>query len=106
MDTIVSPTYIRIVIRSSNRWSFVNGERFYNPYNFPNLSQENLFRFLGLTMKQVANELRKINNAAPGYYLADIVERKYYYCGTEWEDVKRTLREELGIGRLDPSSVE
>ncbi len=34
---------------------------------------------------------------------ADIVERKYYYCGTEWDDVKRTLREELGIGRLDPS---
>ncbi|BDA71394.1 hypothetical protein RIVM261_002900 [Rivularia sp. IAM M-261] len=56
-------------------------------------------------MKEVANELRKINNAAPGYYLADIVERKYYYCGTEWEDVKRTLREELDIGRLDPSSV-
>lgn len=106
MDSIVYPGYICLVLRLKNRWRFLSGETFYNPYNFPSFKLEDLFLFLGLTMKQVANELRKINNAAPGYYLADIVERKYYYCGTEWEDVKRTLREELGIGRLDPSSVE
>lgn len=45
---------------------------------------------------------RKINNATHGFYLANILEKKYYYCGTEWEDVERTLREDLGIGALDP----
>ncbi len=98
MDTILYPTYIRLIIRVSNRWRFIDGQPFYNPYNFPSLKQEDLFCFLGLTMKGVANELRKINNALPGYYLADIVEKKYYYCGVDWEDVKRTLRDEFNIG--------
>lgn len=35
------------------------------------------------------------------WYLADILDKKYYYCGTEWLDVKVKLRE-LGIGKPDP----
>ncbi|BAZ12981.1 hypothetical protein NIES4071_48150 [Calothrix sp. NIES-4071] len=93
MDTIVYPGYICLVLRLKNRWHNLCGETFYNPYNFPIYKLEDLFLFLGLTMKEVANELRKINNAAPVITSADIVERKYYYCGTEWDDVKRTLRE-------------
>jgi len=52
-------------------------------------------------MKQVANELRRINNGKQGYYIANILDKKYYYCGSEWEDVKTKLRE-LGIGRENP----
>ena len=52
-------------------------------------------------MKKVANQLRLINNGKEGFYIADIKDKKYYYCGTEWEDVKNKLRE-LGIGRDDP----
>ncbi|TBR56670.1 hypothetical protein B4U84_28835 [Westiellopsis prolifica IICB1] len=46
-------------------------------------------------------ELFRINGGKQGYYIADIQDKKYYYCGTEWEDVKLKLGE-LGIGRPDP----
>ena len=52
-------------------------------------------------MKQVANELRSINGGKQGYYIANILDKKYYYCGTEWKDVKTKFRE-LGIGRDNP----
>lgn len=102
MDAIVYPGYVRVVIRNASGWHFVKDKPFYNPLNFPSLEQSDIFSMLGVTMKEVANELRKINNATHGFYLANILERKYYYCGTEWEDVKRTLREDLGIGAEEP----
>ncbi|MBW4506439.1 MAG: hypothetical protein KME64_08020 [Scytonematopsis contorta HA4267-MV1] len=102
MDTIIYPGYVRVVIRNSDGWHFVKDKPFYNPLNFPTLEQEDIFSMLGLTMKGVANELRKINNATHGFYLANILEKKYYYCGTEWKDVERTLREDLNIGVDDP----
>lgn len=102
MDTIIYPGYVRVVIRKSDGWHFVKDKPFYNPLNFSTLEQEDIFSMLGLTMKEVANELRKINNATHGFYLANILDRKYYYCGTEWEDVERTLREDLGIGAFEP----
>ncbi|NJL11048.1 MAG: hypothetical protein HC908_15200 [Calothrix sp. SM1_7_51] len=49
-------------------------------------------------MKEVANELKIINGGKEGFYLADIQEKKYYYCGREWASVKTKLQE-LGIGR-------
>ena len=55
-------------------------------HNLYDLSKETLFR---------------INGGKQGYYIANILDKKYYYCGTEWEDVKIKLKE-LGIGRDDP----
>jgi hypothetical protein len=52
-------------------------------------------------MKKVAIELFGINGGLQGYYIANILDKKYYYCGTEWSDVKAKLQE-LGIGRPDP----
>jgi len=40
-------------------------------------------------------------NCKSGYYLANLRERKYYYCGLNWEDIRTTLQS-LGIGRADP----
>lgn len=58
-------------------------------------------RQFGLTEQQVVIELFRINGGKPGYYLANLRDRKYYYCGLEWEDIKTTLQN-LGIGRADP----
>lgn len=62
---------------------------------------EDLFSLFDTSMEKIAAELRRINNAKQGYYIANILNKKYYYCGTEWEDVKIKLKE-LGIGRDDP----
>ncbi|MBN3945464.1 MAG: hypothetical protein HWQ38_02790 [Nostoc sp. NMS7] len=55
-----------------------------------------------MTKIKVLVELFRINGGRPGLYLADIRDKKYYYCGQDWEEVKAKLRE-LGIGRDEPS---
>ncbi|MBW4505594.1 MAG: hypothetical protein KME64_03660 [Scytonematopsis contorta HA4267-MV1] len=59
------------------------------------------FAAFGTSMKKVAIELFRINGGKQGYYIANILDNKYYYCGTKWEDVKVMLKQ-LGIGRDDP----
>ncbi len=104
LGTIVYPVYYRIIERRNNVWYFTKGEPFVNLFNAPWLSQEDLFAAFGISMKQAANELRRINGGKQGFYIADLKDQKYYYCGREWEDVKVKLQE-LGIGRPDPMSV-
>ncbi|MDF5715840.1 MAG: hypothetical protein PUP93_18640 [Rhizonema sp. NSF051] len=50
------------------------------------------------------NVLYRISGGRQGYYIADILDKKYYYCGTQWLDVKALLLE-LGIGRPDQISA-
>nr|WP_306296913.1 hypothetical protein [Nostoc sp. TCL26-01] len=45
----------------------------------------------------------RINGGNAGYYLANLRDKKYYYCGDNWEDVKTKL-EELGIGKDEPNN--
>lgn len=97
MESVIYPAHIRLVVRNASGWYFLKGEPFANLYNFPTLAQADLFSLFGLTMKEVANELRKINNATHGFYLANLQERKYYYCGPLWDDLREKLIE-IGIG--------
>jgi hypothetical protein len=99
--TIASPVYYRIIQRRGNGWAFKEGEPFINLFNAPLLSQEDIFAAFETSMKKVAIALFRINGGKQGYYIANILDKKYYYCGTQWEDVKIKLKE-LGIGRDDP----
>jgi len=99
--TVYYPVYYRIVERRSDGWAFTRGKPFLNLLNAPWLSHESLFAILGISMDKVAIELFRINGGKQGYYIANILDKKYYYCGTEWEDVK-TKFQELGICRPDP----
>ena len=100
-DTIIRPVYYQIIERRGKIWAFKEGETFVNLFNAPDLDMEDLFALFDTSMEKIAAELRRINGAKNGYYIANILDKKYYYCGSEWEDVKRKLRE-LGIGRPDP----
>ncbi|MBD2776853.1 hypothetical protein [Iningainema tapete] len=104
MSKIVYPVEYRIVQRhittEKSYWHFLKGKVFFNPLNLPTYGDIE-FMF-GTTKKKVAIELFRINGGKPGYYLADLLERKYYYCGSIWEDVRTTLLL-LGIGRVDPT---
>jgi hypothetical protein len=100
-DTIIRPVYYRIIERRGKIWAFKEGQPFVNLFNAPDLDMEDLFSLFDTSMEKIAAELRRINNAKQGYYIANILDKKYYYCGTQWEDVKAKLKE-LGIGRDDP----
>ncbi|MGL5805950.1 MAG: hypothetical protein ACRC11_10985 [Xenococcaceae cyanobacterium] len=97
------PAYLQIVKREPSLWRFYTGKVFYRPegatldIRYSELSYD-------LTKKQITIELFRINGGNLGYYLANLRDRKYYYCGTDWEDVKETLYS-LGIGRKDNATT-
>ncbi len=99
--TIVRPVYYRIIQRRGNGWGFREGQPFVNLFNAPSLSHKDIFSAFDTSMKKVAIELFRINGGKQGYYIANLLEKKYYYCGSNWEDVKITLKA-LGIGRDEP----
>ncbi|MBO3457448.1 hypothetical protein G7B40_004010 [Aetokthonos hydrillicola Thurmond2011] len=100
--TVFYPAYYQIIERRGNGWAFKHGEPFINLFNAPTLSIEDEFAVFDTSMKKVAIELFRINGGKQGYYIANILDKKYYYCGTGWSDVKAKLQE-LGIGRAENS---
>ena len=98
---VYCPVYYQIIQRRGNGWAFKHGEPFINLFNVPTLSIEDEFTAFDTSMKKVAIEMFRINGGKEGYYIANILDKKYYYCGTQWEDVKTKLKQ-LGIDRDDP----
>ena len=101
MSSIVFPFHLLAYRREGASW-FVNegGEVFYNGSDSP-MQLTNVAEQFGTTNQKVAIELFRINGGKPGYYLANLRDQKYYYCGLDWESVRLKLQE-LGIGRSDP----
>jgi len=102
MSRIIYPSGFMIIEREYRQWSFYMSKVFYNPdaIEAPLKPDEILNKF-GLDMSKVAIELFRINGRRLGYYLANLRDKKYYYCGEEENSVKTKLLE-LGIGRADP----
>jgi len=93
---IVHPDYYKVFIKDANtgKWRvkltqvFIPGK----------------IRDYGITNWQVVLQLFRINGGKAGYYLADVYRKKYYYCGTQWDDVRSQLLK-LGIGREHPQGM-
>jgi hypothetical protein len=103
MSSIVAPIHYQIYeCKGTARWFVIESKAFYNgtdkPMNLARIAHE-----FGLTEQQVVINLFRINGGKPGYYLANLKAKKYYYCGPNWEDVRTTLQS-LGIGRPDPTN--
>ncbi|MDX2231319.1 MAG: hypothetical protein NW220_16905 [Leptolyngbyaceae cyanobacterium bins.349] len=101
--SIVHPSYYLIVRREGNTWFFkAGGKVFYNPLNIPvSLDLTNRLERYGVTAAKVAIALFRLQLGKPSYYLVNLRDKYYYFCGQEWSDVRSTLQE-LGIGRPDP----
>ncbi len=100
MTKLIHPAYFQIVKREGGAWYFRHGQIFYRGGD-ASLDVENREEQYGLTKKRVAIELFRINAGVAGYYLVDLKDRQYYYCGLSLDDVKSVLQD-LGIGRDDP----
>jgi len=109
---LVYPACYRIVKREirdkGGCWCFSRSKVFYNPLNLPieggDFSQANVEALFCTTKAEVVTELFRINGGKLGYYLVNLLDKQYYYCGAIREGVKFKLRE-LGIGRPDPMEV-
>ncbi|MCU0565156.1 MAG: hypothetical protein MUF49_00980 [Oculatellaceae cyanobacterium Prado106] len=102
MVPIIYPGYLRLIHRQGVSWKFKQERIFFNPSDVqvPFNPEDRELRY-GLTRDAIAISLFRINGGKPGYYLANLRDREYYYCGAEWQDVRSKLLE-LGIGRADP----
>lgn len=101
MPSIVYPFHYQVYQREGVKWFVMEGGSvFYNGASAP-MKLKHVARQFGLTEQQVVIELFRINGGKPGYYLANLRDKKYYYCGLHWEDVRVRLQS-LGIGRADP----
>ena len=102
MESFVVPPYIQIYQREGVKWFiYEGGEPFYNPTSTP-MDTEHVARQFNMTDEQVVIQLFRINGGKPGFYLANLCNRKYYYCGNESNDIRHTLRSQ-GIGRPEPT---
>lgn len=100
MSKIIYPAYFQTVKRADNAWYFSHGRAFYRgASSLESLEDRELY--YGLTKEKIVIELFRINGGKEGYYLANLRDRKYYYCGDALGDV-RTMLQILGIGRADP----
>lgn len=100
---IICPAYYQIVRYDGRDWYFKQSKKFYNPARVivpsPLQDIDKLATF-GTERAKLVMEFRLMNGGKIGYYLADLKDSKYYYCGLTLEDVKVTLQS-LGIGRPD-----
>ena len=111
-NKLVYPAYYRIVKREirykGGCWCFSRSKIFYNPLNLPieggDFSQADVEALFGTTKAEVVTELFRINGGKLGYYLANLLDKQYYYCGGTIDDVRHTLQG-LGIGRPEPMEV-
>ena len=100
-DRLVYPIYYRIVRREGDSWYSTRGSIFYAPSHKRSQDWSNPEKVYGTTLGKIAINLFRINGGREGYYLANIRDRLYYYCGQNKQDVQAKLHE-LGIGRPDP----
>lgn len=100
MKNIVVPIYYQVYRRDAVGWFIQDPHRvFYGETT----NLQKIARLFDTTEQAVILELFRINGGRSGYYLANLRDRKYYYCGLQWQDVKTKLLE-IGIGRDDPHS--
>lgn len=100
MLKIIYPAYFQTIRRADNAWYFSRGRVFYRGAD--NIqSIENRELHYGLTKEQIVIELFRLGSGKEGFYLSNLRDRKYYYCGDTLADVKAMLQT-LGIGKTSP----
>lgn len=98
-DTIVCPDYIRIVERKPEGWGFKKVSPFYSRLPF-SVDFNDLNLLYGISKQEIVIELFRLNGGRVGFYLADLRNKRYYYCGAAVSDIK-TILARLGIGQAD-----
>jgi hypothetical protein len=107
MSVIFTPGYIQVIERTETGWfqskpksvfNFSDRETSLLGYPKGNLLFDSLNKekYYGLTKTQILTELFKRYHGKLGYYLVDLSEREFYYCGLTVQDLQAKLFE-LGI---------
>ena len=105
MGSIIHPFHYQIYQRESTKWFVMEGASpFYNSTPTP-MRLEDVAAQFGLTEQQIIINFFRINGGKPGFYLVNLRDKKYHYCGLSWVDIRTTFQS-LGIGRADPVELD
>ena len=105
MAKIVHPTYYQIFQRQGSRWFVFESGRNSHAVNSQPRTLEAAEPSGDLSEDEIMVELFRLNGGLPGYYLANLRDRQYYYCGASLEDIKTTLHDlEIGSEECEGAS--
>lgn len=99
MTTLIYPLYFRILRRKPDGWCITKPDIFYNPIRQP-YDPEGDWSAYGISKQELVVELFRQYGGKLGYYLANLRDKKYYYCGLTDEDIQSTLHS-IGIGKYE-----
>ena len=104
---IIYPDYILIVENTPKDWRIKQPQKVFwrSPECNVPLHRENREEDYGLTTKEIILQLFKQYLGKLGFYIVNMSDREYYYCGLTWQDVQEKLWD-IGIGRRDPLEEE
>jgi hypothetical protein len=92
MSRLILPGYFLLVKCVGNHWTFCGSKIFYNPHpDFNPPTNDRKEEYYGTTKHEVILNLFRQYLGKQGYYLVDLRDRKYYYCGLTIDDVKEKL---------------
>lgn len=99
MSEIIYPFYFRILERKVDGWLLCSGKVFYNRSGRKYNPDDDWTKY-NITKQKLVIELFRQFGGKLGYYLANLKDKKYYYCGLSETDIQNTLNS-IGIGRKD-----
>ncbi len=97
MAEIIYPFYFRVLERKVDGWFLSGSSVFYN-HKGRKYDPERDWVNYNITKQKLVIELFRQFGGKLGYYLANLKDKKYYYCGLTDEDIQNTLYS-IGIGR-------
>ena len=103
MTILFYPAHIQIVEKKIDGWFYSPGQLITNPQR-ENINLLNIEERHGLSKRQVIIELFRRYSGKLGFYLVNLANREYHYCGETKNDVREKLWS-LGIGRPDPTET-
>ena len=95
--SICHPSYFRIYEKELDSWYVHKGRKFIEKSNI-SLEKNRLERFYGLTLRDILPQLFKVGRGRTGFYLVNLKEQQFYFCGNSPNDIKQKFLE-LGIIR-------
>lgn len=97
---IIYPDYICIIEKTSSEWRIKQPQKLFwrSPNNTLPLYRKKREEAYGLDTKDLILPLFRKFVGKLGFYIVNMRERQYYYCGLTWQDVQEKLWE-MGITR-------
>ncbi len=96
---MIFPDYFRVLERVPDGWNLLRTKVFCS-LNNRQYNPSDAWIKHGITKQKLVVELFRKFHGKLGFYLVNLKDKKYYYCGLTKKDIQNTLYA-IGVGRKD-----